>query len=254
MILDDNGSAFTNWTAGERGATWNISANQFHSSPTSFTESPSGNYPANCDLNMTLTAPLNVSANPVVTLSFWHRYTTEVNYDYCKVEVSNDGGLNWRLVTQYHGTLSTWTQQTFDISSYANGSSNLKVRFRLTSDAGLQYDGWYVDDIVISTYCVGLITSTGINTEIPNRFALEQNYPNPFNPETLIKYEIPVRSQVKLTVYDVLGKTALILVNEAKDAGSYEVKFDAGNLASGLYFYKIEAGNFTDVKKMILIK
>lgn len=254
VILDDNGSTFANWTAGGTGTTWNVSTSQFHSSPSSFTESPSGSYPANCDLQMTLTTPLNISTNPVVTLSFWHRYATELNYDYCKVEVSGDGGLNWNLVTQYHGTLSTWTQQTFDISRYANGSANMKVRFRLTSDAGVQADGWYVDDIVITKYCVGLITATGGNSEIPNRFALLQNYPNPFNPETLIKYEIAEKTNVKLTVYDVLGRTALTLVNEVKAPGSYGVKFDGSNLASGLYFYRLDAGNFSEVKKMILIK
>src|SRR4030095_1173265 len=148
VVLNDPGNNFANWTAGGTSAIWNITTTQFNSSPSSFTDSPTGNYGPNIDVNMTLTTSLNVLTNPVVTLSFWHKYTTEINYDFCYVEVSSDGGLNWQPVATYHGTLSTWTQQTFDISAYANASANLKVRFRLTSDASLQYDGWYVDDIV----------------------------------------------------------------------------------------------------------
>jgi len=255
VILNDNSANFNNWTAGGTAATWNISTNQFHSSPSSFTESPAGNYPANCDLNMTLTTPLNISSNPVVTLSFWHRYVTEVNYDYCRVEVSSDNGSNWQLVAQYHGSMTTWTQQTFDISAYANASTNLKVRFRLTSDAGLQYDGWYVDDIVISKSCVSTITGIGGNNgNIPFTYALEQNFPNPFNPVTQIKYQIPVSSAVKIVIYDILGKDVMTLVNETKEAGYHSVDLNGADLASGVYFYRIDAGSFSDVKKIMLVK
>jgi hypothetical protein len=254
VILDDNANNFANWTAGGTSSTWNITTSQFHTSPSSFTESPSGNYPANCDLQMTLTTPLNVNANPVVSLSFWHRYTTELDYDFCRVEVSSDGGLNWQLIASYHGTLASWTQQTFDITPQANASSNLKVRFRLTSDAGLQYDGWYVDDIVITKYCSGTFVGIINNNTLPAAFSLEQNFPNPFNPETVIKFQLPKDSHVKLTVYDILGKNIATLVNEKKSAGYYDVQFNSSGLASGMYFYKIEAGSFTDVKKMVLIK
>jgi hypothetical protein len=254
VVLNDAANSFANWTAGGTAATWNISTAQSHSAPTSFTESPSGNYSANTDVNMTLTTALNVAANPVVTLSFWHRYTTELDYDFCNVEVSNDGGTNWQRVASYHGTLSTWTQQTFDISPYANGSANMKVRFRLTSDGSLQYDGWYVDDVVITKYCVGTPLAVGNNNTIPERFSLEQNYPNPFNPVTQINYALATESIVKLTVFDLLGKQVASIVNTKQPAGRYQVEFDGSNLASGMYIYKIEAGSFTDVKKMMLVK
>ncbi len=254
VVIDDNASSFANWTAGGTASTWNTSTAQSHTAPTSFTESPSGNYPANCDLHMTLTTPLNVNANPVVTLSFWHRYVTELDYDYCRVEVSNDGGANWQLVKQYSGSSTTWTQQTFDISAYANGSTNLKVRFRLTSDAGLQSDGWYVDDINISKYCVGSITGISNNTGLPVQFSLAQNYPNPFNPSTLIKYQLPKAAYVKISVFDVLGKVAATLIDGNVDAGYHQIEFNGSELSSGLYFYRIETDGFTDVKKMILVK
>ncbi len=89
----------------------------------------------------------------------------------------------------------------------------------------------------------------------PNKFALMQNYPNPFNPKTNISYSVKREtSNVKLIVYDIVGKEIAILVNAKQDAGAYEVEFDGSNFASGIYFYKLEAGSFIETKKMILIK
>jgi hypothetical protein len=85
-------------------------------------------------------------------------------------------------------------------------------------------------------------------------FQLEQNYPNPFNPLTIIKYQIPKRSFVTLKVYDVLGNEISTLVNEKNPAGSYEYDFNATGLPSGIYLYRLQAGDFADIRKMILIK
>ena len=88
----------------------------------------------------------------------------------------------------------------------------------------------------------------------PINFILWNAYPNPFNPTTKIKYTIPEMSFLTLKVYDVLGNEVAILVNEEKPAGSYEVEFDGKNLTSGIYFYKLQAGNFVETRKMILLK
>lgn len=90
-------------------------------------------------------------------------------------------------------------------------------------------------------------------------YSLEQNYPNPFNPSTTIEYQIPSNrkremSNVKLIVYDILGKEVATLVNEEKSAGVYSVQFYAKDLPSGVYIYKLDAGNFADIKKMIIIE
>jgi ligand-binding sensor domain-containing protein len=98
---------------------------------------------------------------------------------------------------------------------------------------------------------------TGIEEETNlqlKEFSLEQNYPNPFNPSTSIKYQVSSISQVILKVYDVLGNEVVTLVNEEKPAGSYEVNFNASRLASGIYFYKLQAGSFIETKKMILLR
>jgi len=89
---------------------------------------------------------------------------------------------------------------------------------------------------------------------LPASFKLFQNYPNPFNPATSIKYTVSSIMNVRLTVYDILGREVAILVNEEKFPGSYEVKFNASHLSSGTYFYVLRAGNFSETKKMILMK
>ncbi len=87
-----------------------------------------------------------------------------------------------------------------------------------------------------------------------NEFELFQNFPNPFNPITSIRYQIPVSADVEIKVFDLLGKDVGTLVNEFKNAGKYEINFNANQFSSGVYFYKITAGNFSDTKKMIILK
>ena len=102
---------------------------------------------------------------------------------------------------------------------------------------------------------IGLTTGIVNNLEsIPQTYSLMQNYPNPFNPVTTINFSIPQHGFVTLKIYDVLGKEVMTVVNEQKVRGNYEVEFNAGNLASGAYFYRIESGEFRDVKRMILLK
>ncbi len=93
-----------------------------------------------------------------------------------------------------------------------------------------------------------------INEVIPSAYALEQNFPNPFNPSTKIAYSIPAEGFVSLDVYNSIGQKVASLVNESKTAGTYTVNFDASDLTSGIYFYKISSGSFTETKKMILLK
>ena len=99
-----------------------------------------------------------------------------------------------------------------------------------------------------------LITSVEGGTTAPASYLLEQNFPNPFNPSTTIKYELPKSSTVKLIVYDLLGREVSLLVNERRDAGVYEVKFDGLTLASGVYVYRLQAGDFVQSRKLTILK
>ncbi len=98
------------------------------------------------------------------------------------------------------------------------------------------------------------LSVTHISSKIPEYFSLYQNYPNPFNPVTKINYELRVTNYVSLKVFDVLGNEVANLVKEKQNAGSYSVKFDGAGFSSGIYFYKLESGDFNDTKRMILLK
>ena len=120
------------------------------------------------------------------------------------------------------------------------------------SDRHQQYNHnpYWVDAQVI----YDLITDVEDEDSNPVDFYLSQNYPNPFNPNTTINFFIPKKEFVSLKIYDVLGTEITSLFNEEKSAGSYEVKFNASGLTSGIYFYHLQAGNFIETKKMILLK
>ncbi len=102
--------------------------------------------------------------------------------------------------------------------------------------------------------CGGNVLGIETNGGVPKTYTLAQNYPNPFNPSTNIKFGLPKSGIVKLVIFDLLGREVTTLINGFKDAGSYTVNFDASSLASGVYFYRIEANEFTQTKKMLLIK
>ena len=95
---------------------------------------------------------------------------------------------------------------------------------------------------------------TMLSFETPSAFRLEQNYPNPFNPATQIKFDVPRAGNVRIAIYDMLGREVELLVNGKMEAGKYNADWNATGFASGVYFYKLEAGDFTAVRKMILIK
>jgi Secretion system C-terminal sorting domain len=99
-----------------------------------------------------------------------------------------------------------------------------------------------------------LVGIQNISTEIPSSYSLGQNYPNPFNPTTNVKFSIIKAGDVKIVVYDIQGREVQTLVNERLNAGTYEVKFDGTMLTSGVYFYKMVSGGFTETKRMLLIK
>jgi hypothetical protein len=113
-----------------------------------------------------------------------------------------------------------------------------------------QWDGWMIDND--GTYEYSSVVEAEV--AVPLNFELNQNFPNPFNPNTVITYSLPMAANVILTVYNSLGQTIQLLENGFKNAGTYTISFDASELTSGTYFYRLEAGQFTRVKKMMLIK
>jgi len=153
--------------------------------------------------------------------------------------------IHWPVGTQW----GNWTQYTYSLAQFA-GNTNLWVAFRYYMDCSVNGFCVFVDDVF-----VGVPTSVSqIGSEIPIKFELKQNYPNPFNPVTNIRFDIAKTSDVKLIVYNSLGEEVKVLSEGVKTPGTYELRFDASNLPSGVYFYRLFAGNYIETKKMMVIK
>jgi len=161
--------------------------------------------------------------------------------DYCTIKYNSSGVQQW--VARYNGP-GNGSDGAYSIA--LDGSGNVYVTGRSTGNG----TNW---DYCTIKYSQG-VGIKKISTEIPSLFSLSQNYPNPFNPNTKIKFDLPKNVNVKLTLYDMLGREIETLVNEQLNAGSYEVNWDGTKYTSGVYYYRLNAGEFVETKKMILMK
>ncbi|MFA6978135.1 MAG: T9SS type A sorting domain-containing protein [Ignavibacteriaceae bacterium] len=147
------------------------------------------------------------------------------------------------------GTPSMFKTHSVNLLDKFSAGDEVLIRFRLFADQFVDGWGWAIDNLKIQEGLVGVENET-----IPTQFELSQNYPNPFNPSTTIKYALPKEEKVTLKVYNNVGELVATLVNEVQPVGVHHVTFNASRLASGVYFYKIEAGAFNQTKKLILMK
>ncbi len=160
--------------------------------------------------------------------------------------------LNYFVLNGLTGSLTQIYKMNPDI--WLSGTNSPRPGFRnVANDSCFVIYGGLQQNVWASYGCTGAVTNVN-NITIPAEYELYQNYPNPFNPITAIKFSIPKTQYVKLSVYDVLGKEVSVLVNGVMQAGSYIVDFNASDLPSGLYFYKLTAGEYITVKKMMLVK
>jgi hypothetical protein len=355
LAINDNASNLNNWTSSGQ---WGITTSRFVSPPSSFTDSPGGNYANNTTATLTLNGNIDLTGALGAELQFATQWDIETDYDYGQVLISTNNGSTWTpLAGQYtnlgvgsfqpngqplyDGTQTTWVNEKINLSSYVG--QNVKFRFLLRSDGSVNRDGWYVDDIKLVVYSsfipvelvsftasvkeknvtlnwktatetnnqgfeihrasykdklnwekIGYLEGKGTslepqeysfidkNVELgtylyrlkqidfngtfvysseikidisnPIDYYLSQNYPNPFNPATIIKYHIPAEEFVSLKIYDILGSEVKTLVNEIQKPGYYQIEFNAFDIPSGVYFYKIQTENFSSVKKMILTR
>jgi len=176
-------------------------------------------------------------------------------------------GTGWQYINMqfpyfyYDGTSNLLIEICYDNSSYTAYSTVAS-----TYAPGKTW-GYYTDNLTGCTMtggssvpnrpniCFTYVLSSESNTNlVPNEYKLSQNYPNPFNPTTKINFAIPKQGLVTMKIYDILGREVRTLVNEVKQAGNYTVDFNASEFSSGVYFYKLTSGDFSDIKRMILVK
>jgi len=209
-----------------------------------------------------------ISPNGILETYFlhadWNKYFSKYAYDVKQSTTSKNVSwqfvvtakqsanvtLDWKNIlteipSEVQQKLVTLKLTTPDIAAF--GSIDMLKQFSVIIP--IQKDGGYTFVINASVTDVN-----GNNPEIPATYALLQNFPNPFNPATSIRFDLPKSSFITIKVYDVLGNEVATILNETKNAGSYTIPFSAINLASGTYFYRIQAGEFVKTKKMIILK
>lgn len=164
------------------------------------------------------------------------------------------------FVSQRHG--NTFYYKNSGIFKTTNGGQNWYLSGAISNDVEyLDYNkfnyavAWGKGGTLVANQNPGFIIGiNSVSSSIPYRYELFQNYPNPFNPTTQIKFELPNAGEVKLTVYDIMGREVETIVNERLAAGIYEVMFDGSGFASGVYFYRLTAEGYSETKKMVLVR
>lgn len=234
------------WIAGQ----WEIRSTNAYSGAQVWALPPAGGY-----YNyLTVKGLLNLSSAPKPYVSLWVK-KADSGGGYVSIEASNNFGATWTRLKEPYFSGSAYTNVIASLDNYRQ--ANVMVRIGCYSPSGGTY---YLDDISITDstgYTVGIQDLAGIT---PVDFELSQNYPNPFNPSTTIRYALPSESKVSISVYNLLGQQVANLVDDVQSTGYHEVVFNAIDLASGVYLYKINAvpinnsKEFTSTKKLILLK
>ena len=204
--------------------------------------------------------------------SVWFNSATVGLASYNALNVTTNSGTNWSALTSpvatntagIFGTGSEWWVATQNTTVHYSSNNGAAWSTAYTAPDGTFYHIagsrtgstiWGVrNNGKISRYGTPISGITTVGSEIPSSYSVSQNYPNPFNPTTKINFALPKSGLVTMKVYDILGKEVATLVNEVKNAGSYSVDFNASNLTSGMYFYKVSVNGFSEVRKMMLIK
>ena len=178
----------------------------------------------------------SVLNNGIINLN-WQTATEVNNYGF-EVERTSLHKINWEKIGFVQGNGNSNSPKNYSFTDKPIGGSEFKYRLKQIDFDG-QYE--YSPEVVVKL-------------ETPANFSLKQNFPNPFNPTTKIEFSIPLDNYVEIKIYNSLGAEVATLLNENRLAGRYSVEFNAGNLSSGVYFYKIVSGNYMDIKKLILLK
>lgn len=258
-VFSNNASSMSGYTS--LLGNWNTSTIYYVSSPTSITDSPNGNYSDNTNKLLKLNTPVDLTNATWASLNFSALWEIEASYDYAQVLASVDNGSTWiPLCGKYTKTSSpyqdpgnpvydgqqlNWVNEEVSLNDYLGGS--ILIGFRMVSDQGLTYDGFYFDDVQINT-----ITSTVGVEEQKQLATLLQNIPNPATNQTTIYYNLNDLKNAELKIYNVLGK---LIKTEVLSNKSTNTTIDLSTFDNGTYFYQLSADGYrSSTKKMVVLK
>ena len=187
----------------------------------------------------------------------WYTIRTSMD-DTFFVDISNDGGARWTNLEMVTSTENYWQRSRFLLEQFVEPTSEIQLRFVAIDRSPGSLVEVGVDDFAIYSF-VPTGTEPNPNTQTPTIFALHQNYPNPFNGRTEISFDLPEQSDVEIQIYDIAGRLVRGYEISGLPAGAHSVVWDGrensgGNVASGIYLYKLQAGDFTNARKMLYLK
>ncbi len=258
ILLANNGNSITGWTA---VGGWNTTTTSFYSAPSSITDSPLGNYATNANTRITTTQQISLANYISAELTFEAKWALETGYDYSQVQVSTDNGVTWtplcgKYTTNnnnldggnptYTGVMGNWVKEEMSLDNFLG--QNILIRYRLASDAGVDWDGFYFDDLLVQG--IDTATATGI-IENHSGISLSQNMPNPADEYTFINTGYNQQAG-RIEVYDAFGK--LVMTKEVP-AETPSVQLNTASLQQGVYFYRMICGEkISETKKMSVIQ
>jgi len=238
---------------------WGVTTEQFVSAPSSLTDSPFSSYSAGSSVAMPMTQNVSLANAISAHLVFQTRYELEAGYDFAQVEVSSDNGVTWtplcgKYTTNnnsldngnpvYNGYRTTWVKEDMSLDDYIG--MNILIRYRLESDFGVEYDGIYLDDVVVEV----LDTAANSIGEHAATSGLGQNIPNPANEETFIP--LASTNPGMIEIYSQFGE---LVLQQAVNAGANGVLVNTSTLSQGVYFYRLtENGVSTETRKMTIVR
>lgn len=260
--LEDFEHGLWAWEADSNG-TWGLQTEEPFDGLLSLTDSPGATPKPDNETVLLYRTPLDLSATNYAVLTYAARYMLRPGKDVVNIELSSDDGQNWTSVARMANLNPNWKEFFVPIPEFSGpGFDRVWLRLRMTTKTGEvaeKFYGMQLDNLYIHEDIAESVSAGSEAVELPTRFALEQNYPNPFNPTTTIQYQVPASAQVKLEIFNMLGQRIRTLIDQNRQAGSYQVVWDGKddfgrNVATGMYVYRMQAADFTSVRKLILLK
>lgn len=269
VVFSDSCNNMDNWSS----AKWNLSATQYHTPPGSLTDSPTGNYTGNANNPMSTKEMIDLLNSPVAVINYWAKWKTEKGFDYVQVKVSDDNGITWTPLAGrytvtgteyqalgqpvYDGKRYAWVREQIILKEYLN--KDIKLRFHMRSDAGMNFDGFYLDDVTVTVIDM---TGVGLYENPQDRGTISDPVPNPAGSTVTITYNLETTVQNDQSAPSASAATFELMNIKGQLVGSSFLPsprgihaFSVDELKPGIYFYRINhPEGSTAVRKLVVIR
>jgi carboxypeptidase T len=259
--FSSNGNSMSGWKSSSSG--WGVTSSNFHSSTSSITDSPFGDYDNDRTNRISTTNSLDLTDALSAQLIFWARWELETNFDYVETIVSTDNGSSWTPLCGrytkagndnedfenplYDGYKQGWVKEEVSLDDYIG--QNIKIGFQLVADQGKSADGFYFDDLKVEK----MVSASGINESNKNKIFVSQNMPNPASDYTYINYSFPTNVEnATIVVFNTFGQ---MVMEEEISSSEGSIMLNTSKLAQGVYYYVLKSDKFSSTAlKLSVVK